>query len=110
MDIRFRTVEQATVVEIVGEIDGKTAPEAQRTILSLIEPGGKILLDMTQVTFMSSAGLRVLLATYRQVTSSKGQVVLVALSAEIEDTMSLTGFMRFFSVYDDVDSALAALS
>lgn len=109
MDINIKTVEQVTVVEIIGDIDGKTAPEAQKQILPLIEPGGKILLNMSQVNFMSSAGLRMLLSTYRQVSSNNGRTVLAGLSEDLKDTMSLTGFLRFFTVYETVEEGLAAL-
>ena len=109
MEINIRTVDQVAVVEIVGDIDGKTAPEAQKRILPLVQPGSKILLDMSQVSFMSSAGLRVLLSTYRQISSNQGQIVLAGLSDELEDTMTLTGFLRFFSAYDTIEEALASL-
>ena len=109
MDIHIKTVEQVTVIEIAGDIDGKTAPEVQQQVLSLVKPGGRILLDMSQVGYMSSAGLRMLLATYRQVSSSDGHIVLVGLSEEIQDTMSMTGFLRFFTTAETVEAGLAAL-
>ena len=109
MDITINTVDQITVVAIAGDIDGKTAPEAQRQIASLVRPGVKILLDVSQVSYMSSAGLRMLLSTYRQVSSNEGRTILVGLSEDVRDTMSLTGFLRFFTVYETVDEGLAAL-
>lgn len=109
MDINVKILEQVTVVEIAGDIDGKTAPEIQGQILSLVQPGVKMILDMTQVGYMSSAGLRVLLAMYRQAKSSDGHVVLAGLSEEIEDTMSMTGFLRFFTTSETVEAGLAAL-
>ena len=109
MDISTKTVEQVTVVEITSNIDGKTAPEVLRQVSELIQPEVKILLDMSQVGYMSSAGLRMLLATYRQVSSSDGHIVLVGLSEEIQDTMSMTGFLRFFTTAETVEAGLAAL-
>lgn len=109
MNINIRTVEQVTVVEIAGDIDGKTAPQVREQISALVQPEVKIILDMTQVDYMSSAGLRVLLATYRQVKSSDGRIVLVGLVEEIKDTMSMTGFLRFFTAHETVEAGLAAL-
>lgn len=109
IEIHVKTVEQATIVEIAGEIDAQTAPEVREAITAQVRPGVKMLLDLTGVEYMSSAGLRVLLGAYRQVKSSQGQVVLVGLSAELRDVMSMTGFLRFFSVYESVDLGLAAL-
>jgi anti-sigma B factor antagonist len=109
MEIHIKTIDQVVVVEIIGDIDGKTAPEAREAISAQIHPGVSILLDMTGVEYMSSAGLRVLLATYRQVKSNDGRIVLVGLSEEIEDTMSMTGFLRFFTACETVEEGLAAL-
>jgi anti-sigma B factor antagonist len=109
MDVNVKTVEQVKVVEIVGDIDGKSAPQAQEQILSVVQAGTKILLDMSRVEYMSSAGLRMLLSTYRQVSSNEGQIVLVGLSEDIKDTMSATGFLRFFTTYETVDAGLVAL-
>ena len=109
MEISIKTVGQVTVVEVIGDIDGKTAPEVQEQASAQVQPGVKMILDMTQVGYMSSAGLRMLLAMYRQVKSSDAHVVLAGLSEEIEDTMSMTGFLRFFTACETVEEGLAAL-
>ena len=109
MDIHVKTVEQVTVIELNGEIDGQTAPEVRERISEQVRPGSDIILDLSGVAYMSSAGLRVLLATYREVKAAKGCIVLVALSEEIEDTMSMTGFLRYFVVCETVEQGLAAL-
>ena len=109
MDINIKTIEQVMVVEIAGDIDGKTAPEIREQVSTQIQPGVKMILDMSQVGYMSSAGLRMLLATYRQVTSNDGRVVLAGVVEEIQDTMSMTGFLRFFTVCETVEAGLEAL-
>ena len=109
MDINIKTVNQITIVELSGDIDGKTAPEAQEQILPLIQPTCQLMVDMSGVEYMSSAGLRVMLSMHRQATANKGQLVLVGLSEEIQDTMSATGFLSFFIVQDTVEAGLAAL-
>jgi anti-sigma B factor antagonist len=109
MEINVKTIEEITVVAITGDIDGKTAPQLQEQISPLIQPGCKIILNMTSVDYMSSAGLRLMLTTHRQVASNKGQVLLVGLSEEIKETMSATGFLRFFTIHDTVEAGLAAL-
>jgi anti-sigma B factor antagonist len=109
MEIKTKTVASVTVVEIAGDIDSNTAPSAQQQIMALVKPGCKILLDMSQVGFMSSAGLRLLLFLYRQITGNGGQVVVVGLSEAIQETMSLTGFLGFFKLYDTQEAGLAVL-
>jgi anti-sigma B factor antagonist len=110
MEINVKPVEQVTVIEISGEIDSNTAPQAQERVLPLVQPGAKILLDMSGVEYMSSAGLRMLLSMYRQITRQNGGLVLVGLAEEIKDTMSITGFLNFFTTRDTVDEGLKALA
>ena len=110
MEINVKSIGQVTVVEIAGDIDSNTAPQAQERILPLVQPGSKILLDMSGVEYMSSAGLRMLLSMYRQISRGDGGIVLVGLSEEIKDTMSVTGFLNFFTTCDTVDEGLQALA
>jgi anti-sigma B factor antagonist len=110
MEINVNPVGQVMVIEISGEIDSNTAPQAQERVLPLVQPGAKILLDMSSVEYMSSAGLRMLLSMYRQITRQNGGLVLVGLAEEIKDTMSVTGFLNFFTTRDTVDEGLKALA
>jgi anti-sigma B factor antagonist len=109
MEITTKTVEGVTVFEIVGDIDGKTAPEVQDTVKADTPTRGNVLLDMSQVSYMSSAGLRVMLAIYRHVTGNQGNLVLTGLNEEIKDTMDMTGFLSQFTTCDTVDEGIKAL-
>lgn len=110
MNISVKQTQEVAVVEIHGDLDGTTAPVAQAQIMPLIVPDCRLILDMSDVAYMSSAGLRLLLAAYRAITGKGGQIVLVGLSEEIQDTMSLTGFLDFFHHLATLDDGLAALS
>jgi anti-sigma B factor antagonist len=109
MEIRVDSMGSVTVVAIVGDLDGSTAPQAQTEVLALVGPGAKILLDMTGLEYMSSAGARLLLLIYRQITQNNGDVLLAALRTEIEDMLSATGFLDYFKVADTVDNGLIVL-
>ncbi len=98
-----------TKVQLAGDIDGSSAPAAQAKILPLAGTNAKILLDMTGVAYMSSAGLRMLLSTYRQLSSKGGKMVLVGLSEDIQDTMSVTGFLKFFTVCTTPEQGIETL-
>ena len=88
MEIIVTPTATVTTVEVSGDIDSSTAPLAQQKIMSLVNPSCKILLDMRQVEYMSSAGLRMLLFLYRAISSGGGQVAVVGLSDDIKETMS----------------------
>jgi anti-sigma B factor antagonist len=109
MDVKIREVGGVHVVELSGELDANTSPVAQQKILPLATEGSRILLDMGGVSFMSSAGLRLLLSTYRQVAAQKGTVALAGLSEDLQDTMSMTGFLSFFTIHETTESGLQAM-
>jgi anti-sigma B factor antagonist len=110
MDVQLKPFADATVVEVSGDVDGSTAPALQESVLSVAQPGCRLLLDLSRVGFMSSAGLRVMLLLYRQIAGGKGHAVLVGLSDEIKDTMAATGFLKFFATADTLDAGLQALN
>ena len=109
MKITVNTVDNISVISIEGVIDGKTAPEAQTQVLSLLQPKSKLILDMRNVNYISSAGLRVLLLLYRQSKSQSSRFALVGLADEVKDVMKITDFLQFFDVFDTVEAAKTAL-
>jgi anti-sigma B factor antagonist len=110
MEIDIKTQADITIVELDGDIDANTAPNVQEKVLPAVETSGKILLNMTKVPYMSSAGLRTLLSLYRQVSAKDGKLVLIGLSEEIKDTMSITGFLDFFTTCETMDEGLETLN
>lgn len=68
-----------------------------------------MILDMSHVEYMSSAGLRMLLAVRRQMAAN-GYIVLVGLSEAIKDTMTITGFLDFFTTCDTIEDGIQALA
>jgi anti-sigma B factor antagonist len=110
MDVQVKTLEDGvTLIEPHGDIDGSTAPLLQEKILAAAQPNSRLLLDMSGVDFMSSAGLRVMLLLYRQISGNNGRVILAGLNESIEDAMSATGFLKFFSTAKDRDAGLQQL-
>lgn len=109
MEIELRTLDDILAATVTGVIDGRTSPLLEERLVPEIRPNAKILLDMSGVTYMSSAGLRVLLLLYRQVDARGGRVVLTGLSDMLHDTMAITGFLDFFVALPTVDAGLLAL-
>jgi anti-sigma B factor antagonist len=109
LEISVDAVQQVSVVRLAGEIDATSAAQVQQAVLGLAGPGCKILLDVTRLAYMSSAGLRAMLSISRQITGKKGHLILVGLSEALKDTMSLTGFLDFFDVQDSFEAGFRLL-
>lgn len=110
MEITLNEEQGMVIVQLTGEIDGKTAPEAQAQITTKLTDGVRLLMNMSQVPYMSSAGLRMLLLVYRQVTAKHGCVVLVGLNDDIKDTMEATGFLEHFKTFPSQEEGIADLA
>lgn len=108
MNIELEEIDGITVATLFGELDGRTAPIVQDRLLILSAAGGKALLDMSGVSYISSAGLRALLMLYRQMAANDGRVALAGLTENIRDVMTVTGFLEFFDDYETLEEGLAA--
>jgi anti-sigma B factor antagonist len=91
------------IYKLGEKLDSFNSPQEQEKILALFENGSSVILDMTDCTYVSSAGLRVMLYSYK-IASSKGlRLYLVGVCDEVRDVMSMTGFEKFFEYFDTVE-------
>jgi anti-sigma B factor antagonist len=110
MEIRIKEHAGLKIAELRGDIDGKTASAVLDALSPLVSAGNGMIVDMSGVEYMSSAGLRMLLTLYRQAAASQGSLVLVGLSEDIQETMDTTGFLAHFSIAQDVQTGMLAIS
>lgn len=108
MTINLKQVAGVSIIEIADkDVDSRTVSGIQHELIPLIESNSKFIIDLSQVSYMSSGGLRMLLSSYRKVTAKNGKLILVGLSEEIQDTMSVTGFLDFFNHSENATTGLA---
>lgn len=92
------------VIHQVGRVlDSTTSNDEQSKIIALINQGNPVALDLGQCTYVSSAGLRVMLYAYKMAKAKSKDVCLVCVSQEIKEVMRMTGFDKFFTFYQTVD-------
>lgn len=107
MEIRSYLKEGATIFELDGRLDVNTSPKVQEEIMAGIGPGCRVVIDMKNCDYVSSAGLRVLLVIAKQLAKVGGFGVLAHVLEEVKDVMQMTGFDNLFKNYDDIDQAVA---
>jgi anti-sigma B factor antagonist len=88
----------------VGQVDSKTVTSLRDYIDAELKEGLPVALDLTGVPFMSSAGLRTLLTLHRRTQEMGVALALVGISNDIADTMKVTGFYDYFTIYSDLVS------
>ncbi len=106
MEIKISAQDEVTRIEITGKLDSITAPDAQEKIMPLIVPKSRLVLDMCNVSYVSSAGLRVLLMVAKKSAQEGAKTVLSGLSEEILDIMEMTGFGNMFKNYETYIEAI----
>jgi anti-sigma B factor antagonist len=110
VEITVAEVRGITVVALEGELTSKSVPEVQARMVSAACAGRQVIVDLSRVPYMSSAGLRLLLVVYRHMTSQGGQALCCGLSEELKDMMIVTGFLGFFAHCDTLEAGLALLA
>ncbi len=98
------------LVEIDGRIDSSTAPQLEQALSNIIKEGRyRIVVDMSETDFMSSAGLRALLSALKQVRRfNRGDVRLANLPDRIKKAFDLAGLLEVFKVYDNSVDAVGS--
>ena len=110
MEIGIRKEKNATVVSITGRLDAVTSPEFEERLSELISRGDKdIIIDLGGLDYVSSAGLRIILATAKDSKEKGGQLLLSALQDMVKEVFEISGFTSIIPIYDSVASALAEI-
>lgn len=102
MEIATREFKRCTVIEVSGRIDSATAPELAAVLSEITDEGEyNLVLDMSDVDFISSAGLRVLIDTQKTCQRmNRGRLVLADVPEPIYEAFDLAGFVALFDFYE----------
>ncbi len=108
MEITTSQFKHCDLVKVSGRIDSGTAPKFAEELTKITSNGHfKIVIDLSDVQFLSSAGLRVLISTLKNCKRyNRGDVVLAAVPANILSVFDLAGFTSIFKIFDDVTTAV----
>lgn len=109
MEIKIEQEDEIKIIKIVGDLDGTTADEAREEIVPQIDKDAKLVFDMGQCGYVSSAGLRVLLITAKKIKAVEAYGVLANLLEEVKDVMEMTGFGHILPTAETVDEAVAQI-
>ncbi len=108
VSVTSRQVGDRTVIEVKGEIDVYTAPALREEITSLVDAEHTdIVVDLSQVSFMDSTGLGVLVGALKKVRTLGGDLALVINEEKILKVFRITALTQVFTIYSVLDEALA---
>jgi anti-anti-sigma factor len=107
VNIEIRDEGGVSVLQLIGRLDTNTSPEAQKSLNEHIDGGAsKLVLDFAQLDYISSAGLRILLATAKKLRGSKGEMRLANLNETVKEIFDVSGFSALLNVFGNTEDAL----
>jgi anti-anti-sigma factor len=107
MRIDEQSKNDVTVLSLEGDFDAATAPEVEKRLQTLYKGGQcRLVLDLSGVRYIASAGLRVLQMTHLAVRTRSGDLRLAALSTAAHEVLDIAGFTSMFAIFDDIDAAV----
>ncbi len=106
MNIETKTANDVSILILAGRLDAASAPEAELAIDKVISSGARYLaLQLAGLEYISSAGLRVLLAAAKKMSKLDGGIALCALQPGVREVFEISGLLSIFPIAEDVTAA-----
>lgn len=97
MTTRIEEIDGKLVATLIGELDTAAAPETEKALQPLLDSIGKdIVIDCTELEYIASSGLRLLLGILKKAQEVGSRVVLKNVNDVVKDVLDLTGFVSIF--------------
>ena len=111
MQIIFQTIENVLIVKILGELDHHGAEQIREKIDSKIKAANlkNLILDLSELKFMDSSGIGIIIGRYKLVKSIGGHLMLVTGSKSIDKIIKMCGVEKIIAVKDNVNDALKCI-
>ena len=99
MEVHITETEETITARFVGRLDTPAAVEVTREVQPLLDHADRTLvLDCSELSYISSSGLRIFLTIRKAAAAAGGQVVIENLSPEIRQVFMMTGFLQLFEI------------
>lgn len=107
MELKQTRTGDVHVLSVAGDLDAVTSAELEGRVLDVLDSGGlRVVLDLTQLDYVSSAGIRVFLMAYKRLKELGGAVHFCGLSPEVRRVFDVTGFSFRVPLYAKLDEAV----
>ena len=110
MEINATPFEDVTAVAVKGRVDSTNADGLKERLGEIIRAGSsRLIIDLKEVIYISSAGFRTLLITARAVEQASGRMVLCGIAGEVKRLFDMAAFSDLFTIVPTRDDAVTAL-
>ena len=102
------------IVSPGGPVDHENADDCESRLISSIEEasrsGGNLIIDLCNVDYMSSVGLRALMMAVKEAEQASVKIHVTGMNETMQEIIRISGFEKLFVVHESLESALAATS
>lgn len=100
MNTEIKRNAERTIITFSGRMDTPATPEAEAAVLPLMEDASvnDILIDCSQLTYISSSGLRIFITLQKHILKTGGKLTLSGLTPPVQAVFDMTGFSNIFHI------------
>lgn len=110
MEAQVEEKGEVVVVHIEGRLDAASSPQLEKQINGVIDAGHfKIVLDCTNLDYLSSAGMRLMLSLFKRLKSVEGKLVACNLKDEVMEVIKMAGFNQVLEFYSTIEESMTHL-
>ncbi|HNY07411.1 MAG TPA: STAS domain-containing protein [Bacteroidales bacterium] len=107
MDLKESKQGNFLIINLTGRLDTSNYGDLEKKLLGFIEKGEKdIVVNCSDLVYISSSGLRVLLMALKKVTAAGGKFYLCCLQNNIREIFEIAGFTSIFSLFDTLEESI----
>ncbi len=111
MEIIGKKIDSVSIISLGGRLDANASGELEQKLNALVEADEvRLVVSLEKLDYISSSGLRVLLASLKSVRKREGDIKLACMKPSIKEVFDIAGFSQLFSVYDLEDVAIQAFN
>ena len=109
MELIEKNTEKCIIIGLKGRLDTINYSILEKRLMELLDQNvTKIMVNCSQMDYVSSSGLRILLMALKRITMVKGKFVLCSLQENIREIFEISGFTSIFEIYPNEEDALNA--
>ena len=111
MEISQKEEKGIVSIAIKGRMDADSSPDAEKVVKEALgAEANRLLFDLGELEYLSSAGLRVLLSAAKEMRRREGKIVLCSLNEFVKEIFEVSGFQSLIPIVDSVESGIEVLS
>lgn len=98
------------LIRLAGRLDAATSDSVQSVMVEQLDDEGALAVDLSELEYVSSAGLRVLLLAQKKLTAAKQKMAVFGLKEYIHEIFEIAGFTAILTIVESEEAALSKLA